>query len=74
LFLLRQALSPKKALLVCNVLAHQPSPDWKGPPEGGLPEAMEAEAGTLESGIKYPPWHFIPQVFWRKLASYSSNI
>ncbi|HAM78342.1 MAG TPA: hypothetical protein DCP61_04070 [Treponema sp.] len=35
-----------------------------------MPQAMEGDGapGTLESGIKYPPWHFIPQVFWRKLA------
>ena len=24
--------------------------------------------GTLESGKKYPPWYFFPQVFFRKLA------
>ncbi|HBB13143.1 MAG TPA: hypothetical protein DCZ76_02580 [Treponema sp.] len=31
---------------------------------------MEAGAGTLESGINCLPWHFIPQVFWRKLARF----
>ena len=34
-----------------------------------LPLGNGGGAGTLESGIKCLPWHFIPQVSLRKLAS-----
>ncbi|MBQ1713757.1 MAG: hypothetical protein II030_05110, partial [Treponema sp.] len=58
-------------LRIFFVLAIKPSPDWNGTrsvfrPQGG----MEAKAGTMKSGIKCLPWHFIPQVFWRKLACF----
>jgi hypothetical protein len=39
-------------------------------PRSGCRQAMEARAGTLESGEKCPPWHFSPQVFLRKLACF----
>ena len=43
-------------MTVEGVLEIKPSPDWKGPPQAGCRQAMEAEAGTLQSGECKEVW------------------